>query len=83
MKDSFGTDGNSLLVFKPSGSLYNLCELISPWLGVSPSASLGINLPHGLVVIGETFYPTGNNKKDLLAIQTYYQQFKGKKPDQF
>ena len=48
-----------------------------------PILMVGLNFPEKLVVIGETFYPTGNNEKDLLAIQTYYQQFKGKKPDQF
>ena len=48
-----------------------------------PILMVGLNFPEKLVVIGETFHPTGNNEKDLLAIQTYYQQFKGKKPDQF
>ena len=48
-----------------------------------PILMVGLNFPEKLVVIGETFYPTGNNENDLLAIQTYYQQFKGKKPEQF
>ena len=54
MKVSLGTDGSSPSIFKPSGSVYNLWEFISPWFGLSPSASFGINFPHGLVVIGDT-----------------------------
>ena len=46
--------GKSFSVFKPCGSLYKICELISTWLGVSASANFGMNFPQGFVVIGDT-----------------------------
>lgn len=48
-----------------------------------PILMVGLSFSTRRVVIGDLFYPTGDNEADLLQIRAYYDQFDGKYPDQF
>ena len=48
-----------------------------------PILMVGLNFPKKLVILGETFIPSGDNDSDLRKIKRYYQQFEGKNPSQF
>ena len=41
---------------------------------------VGLNFPEKLVVIGETFYPTGNNEKTYWRSKLIISNLKGKSP---
>ena len=48
-----------------------------------PIIMVGLSFSTKRVIIGDLFYPTGNNAADLIAIRKYYEQFDGRHPDQF
>ena len=48
-----------------------------------PILMVGLNFPKKLVILGETFVPSGDNDNDLKKIKRYYEQFEGKNPSQF
>ena len=35
------------------------------------------------ILLGKTFYPTGDNKKDIRDLQEYYKAFTAKHPEKY
>ena len=48
-----------------------------------PILMVAINFPTKTIVIGDLYYPGGDNDCDLVAIKQYYDQFQGIHKDQF
>ncbi|MAH73507.1 MAG: acyltransferase [Cellvibrionales bacterium TMED49] len=81
-------EGSVVIGITPEGTRKKVVKWKTGFLRLSrnlrcPIIMVGLSFSTKRVIIGDLFYPTGNNSADLVAIREYYQQFDGRYPDQF
>jgi len=81
-------DNGLIIVVAPEGTRGKSKKWKSGFLRIAKNNNCTIQLgaldfPNKRIVLGDVFEPTGDNEADIAAIIQYYNQFKGKYPDQF
>ncbi len=81
-------DNGLILAVAPEGTRKKAKKWKSGFLRIAKKNNCVIQLgaldfANRRIVLGEVFEPTGDNEADIAAIIGYYQQFKGRYPDQF
>ena len=81
------SEGGVVIAITPEGTRKKVVKWKTGFLRLAhtlecPILMVGLSFSSRRVVLGELFYPTGDNDADLITIHRYYEQFDGKHPDQ-